>query len=134
MKRIIKNYVIYTTSLYVIGRIAAGINFQDSLQILLLAGLALTGAEMLAKPIINLMLLPLNLVTFNTFRWVASAVVLYLVTLLVEGFKVEYFHFSGLSSRWIDLPAIQLNNTFISYIAFSFLLSVMVGVLTWIFK
>jgi len=134
MKRIIKNYVIYTTSLFVVSMIAEGINYQNSIQILLLAGLALTGGEFIAKPVINLMLLPLNLVTFNTFRWVSSAVVLYLITLIVQGFKIEYFTFSGITSRWIDFPPIHFENVFLSFVAFSFLLSVLVGLLSWIFK
>ncbi|SRR4030042_500903 len=133
MKRIIRHYAIDTYSLWILSNIASGIVFEKGIQTLLVSGIALTSVFFLAKPVINLLLLPLNLITFGLFRWVSSAVVLYLVTLIIKDFKIVTFSFTGLSSKWLDLPAIGLKGI-LAYIAFSFLLSLITSFLYWLVK
>lgn len=133
MKRIIRHYLADTFSLYLVSQIASGMVFEKSYETLLLAGVALTLATLLAKPVINLLLLPINLITFGLFKWLSSAIALYLVTLVVPGFKILQFFFGGLSTRFIDIPAVDLGGV-MAYIAFSFLLSFITSILYWIFK
>jgi putative membrane protein len=133
MKTILRHYVIDTFSLYLISLIASGLVFGKGLSTLLLSGVALTLVSLIAKPIINILLLPLNLITFGIFRWVAASVVIYLTTLLVPLFKVSGFYFSGFTSRWIDIPVINLHGI-AAFIAFSFLLSVVTSAIYWLIK
>lgn len=133
MKRILKHYSLDTFSLWLLSNIAGGIVFEKGTQTLLISGIALTSVFFLAKPVINLLLLPLNLVTFGLFRWVSSAVVLYLVTLIIKDFKIIYFNFAGYSSKWIDIPSINLKDV-LAYIAFSFILSIITSFLYWLMK
>lgn len=133
MKKIIRFYVIDTFSLFFVNQIAGGLEFDQGYITLFLAGGALTLTSLLAKPVINILLLPLNLVTFGVFRWVSSAIALYIVTLLVDGFKVVSFNFPGLSTQWIDLPALNINGI-LAYIGFAFVLSLVSSILHWIFK
>jgi uncharacterized membrane protein YvlD (DUF360 family) len=133
MKRILRHYTLDTFSLWVLSHIASGIIFERGTQTLLISGVALTGVFFLAKPVINILLLPLNLVTFGLFRWVSSAVVLYLVTLIIKDFKIIHFSFAGFSSKWIDIPEIYLKG-FLAYIAFSFILSLITSFLYWLMK
>lgn len=133
MKKIIRHFVIDTFSLWSVSRIASGMEFGSGMQTLFFAGIAITFVSILAKPAINLLLLPLNLVTFGLFRWVASAIVIYLVTLIVKDFRVGSFVFAGFTNNWISLPALTFNDAY-SYIAFSFLLSSLMSFIYWIIK
>jgi len=133
MKRIIRNYVIVSLSLYFINQIAKGLLFEKGLETFFITSAVLTAAMMFGKPVINLLLLPLNLVTFGLFRWVSSAVALYIVTLVVKEFKVGSFYFSGLSTKWLDVPELNFKG-FFAYIAFSFLLSLFSSFLHWVRK
>jgi len=133
MKRILRHYVIDTFSLYLVSTIASGIHFEGGAKTILLAGVGVAIAMLLAKPVINILLLPINLVTFGFFRWVSSAIALYLVTLTVPGFKILGFHFAGFTSAWIDLPALSLSGI-AAYIAFSFLLSILTSFIYWLIK
>ncbi|MBN1970380.1 MAG: phage holin family protein [Candidatus Delongbacteria bacterium] len=133
MKRILRHYALDTFSLWVISNIAKGIIFEKGIVTLLISGIALTAVFFFAKPVINLLLLPLNLVTFGLFRWVSSAVVLYLVTLIIKEFKIVTFSFSGFTSKWIDIPSITLNGA-LAFIAFAFLLSLITSFLYWLMK
>lgn len=131
MKRILRHFVVDTVSLYVVSRIASGMVFDRGIETLLLAGAAITASSFLVKPVINLLLLPINLITFNLFKWVSSALALYIVTLIVPGFQITGFLFSGFSSRWIDLPAVSFSGL-LAFIAFSFILSVITSFIYWL--
>lgn len=133
MKRLVKHYVIDTFSLWVVANTATGMLFERGTQTLLATGLALMGTFLLAKPIINLLLLPLNLVTFGLFRWVSSAVVLYIVTLIIRDFKIISFDFSGFSNKWIEIPQIHFEGI-LAFIGFSFLLSIITSFIYWLIK
>jgi uncharacterized membrane protein YvlD (DUF360 family) len=131
MKKVLRHYVIDTFILFVVSKIASGLVFENGVETLLLAGAGLTVASLLAKPVINLLLLPLNLITFNLFKWVSSAVALYLVTLVIPGFKITEFFFGGLSSQWLDLPSLSFTG-FFAYVAYSFIFSVFAAFIYWI--
>lgn len=133
MKGFIRHYAIDTFSLYLASLAARGLVFEKGLETLLLTGLGLALVSILAKPIINILLLPINLVTFGLFKWVSAAIAIYLVTLIIPGFKVSTFFFPGLTTKWFELPSISLPG-FFSYIGFSFLLSVASSTLYWLSK
>src|SRR3989344_6927222 len=108
MKRILRHFTIDTYSLWLTSQVAAGMIFEEGIKTLIIAGVAVTLVSVFAKPIINILLLPLNMITFGVFRWVASAVVLFLVTLVIKQFKIVGFHFPGFNNVWIDIPAINV--------------------------
>ena len=57
MKTILRHYVIDTFSLFVISKIAEGLHFGQGLSTILIAGVAITGVSLIAKPVINILLL-----------------------------------------------------------------------------
>lgn len=133
MKRILRHYVIDTVALYLVSRTASGLVFERGAESLLLAGVGLTIVSLLAKPVINILLLPINLVTFGLFRWVSSAILLYLVTLVVPGFKIVGFIFKGISIQGINIPALSLSGL-LAIAAFSFLISFLTSFIYWLIK
>ena len=133
MKHLIKHYAINTYSLYLASNIASGMSFEAGIKTLLFAGLGLTTITVFAKPVINLLLLPLNMVTYGMFRWVYSAIALFLVELIIPGFKVLNFSYNGFSNAWFDIPALNFDN-WIAYIAFAFILSLITSVVYWVIK
>lgn len=133
MKTILRHYVIDTFSLFVISKIAEGLQFGQGLSTILIAGVAITGVSLIAKPVINILLLPINLISFGLFRWVASSIVIYLATLIVPLFKVTGFYFVGISTKWLDIPTFNLHGIW-AYIGFSFLLSLITSFIYWLIK
>lgn len=133
MKRFIRDFLYATFALYTASIIAEGIVFQEGIITMLLAGLGLMLSLILAKPVINILLLPLNLITFGLFRWISSAIILYLVTMIVPGFVIEKFYFSGLTTEWFDIPAINLEGIF-SFVGFALIISILTSFLNWLKK
>lgn len=133
MKRILRHFVVSTVSIFLASSIALGLFFEKGLETILLTGLGLTIASLIAKPIINLLLLPVNLLTFGLFRWVSAVAVLYIVSLTVPGFKILNFNFGGYTSLWIELPQIYFVG-FLAVVAFSFLHSLISSFIYWLIK
>ncbi|MBI3396969.1 phage holin family protein [Candidatus Woesebacteria bacterium] len=133
MRKILRHFVLSTVSLYLVSNITKGLVFEKGIETLLLTGIALTIASLFARPIINILLLPLNLITFGLFRWVASAVTMYIVTLLVPSFKILYFNFLGYSFYGVNIPALNFSGI-VAFVAFSFLISLTYSLIHWLVK
>ena len=133
MKTIFRHFIIDTFSLFTASQIAQGMQFDLGFKTLFLAGIAVTLVSIVAKPVINLLLLPLNLITFGLFHWVASGIVLYLVTLLVKNFKIVFFSYGGFSNKWIDLPSLYFEGV-LAFVAFSFVVSIISSFIYWLIK
>ena len=133
MKKILRFFVVDTLSLYIIATSTSGIILENGIYTLLLAGLALSLASVVVRPIINILLLPINLITFNLFKWASSAIALYIVTLVVPGFIIEGFYFAGFSGKWFDIPTIALSG-FLAFVAISFILSFLSAIISWLIK
>lgn len=134
MKKIIRVIVIDIVALFAADKIATGLVFQNEIEGLFLAGAALGVATLLVKPILNILILPLTLATMGVFKFLTNAVTLYIVDLALHDFQVIGFNFAGLSSKYLDLPAIKLNSGLFSYIAFAFVISLITGLINWLRK
>lgn len=133
MKSLLRHYVIDTFALYLASTVTSGLVFTQGIKTLLLAGIGLMAASLLVRPLINILILPLNLITFGLFKWVSSAVALYLVTLIVPGFSIANFVFLGLSSEWLSIPGFSLHGVF-AYVGFSFFISLITSFMYWLIK
>jgi len=131
--RIIKRFVISTASIYIVSLVTSGMVFAKGYETIALAGAAVALSSLIVKPVINLLILPLNLITFGLFRWVTYAVTLYLVTLVVPGFSINSFSFVGFSSYWFSIPAFGLGGL-LALLAFSLSISFVYTTISWILK
>src|SRR3972149_3474904 len=122
MKKLLRHFVIDTAVLYFISQAVGGLNFDGGTSTIFLTGAVLAVTTVLIKPLINILLLPLNLITFGFFKWIAHALSLYIVTLIVPGFAIDGFNYAGLSAYWFSIPAGSLSGVIV-LIAFSLLIS-----------
>lgn len=127
----IRSFVIYAGILWFIASYIGGVDYGNNFQTLLLGALALTLAESLLKPIINLLLLPFNLVTLGVFRWVSNVLMLYISTLAVPGFSIVPFTYPGFSSNLFIIPSMELG-LIGAYIAVSIVLSIIASFVFWL--
>ena len=91
------------------------------------AGLVLSLLMLLVAPLLKILFIPINLLTFGLLSWVIN-VVLYLLTVFVSGVSVVAWTFPGLSIAGFVLPEIAFSS-FISFILVSLSLSMLINVL-----
>ncbi|CAN5280328.1 hypothetical protein BH10PAT1_BH10PAT1_2450 [soil metagenome] len=132
MKTIIRIFIVEALVLYAVAQMTTGLVFKNGTIDLLITGIGLTIASMIVKPVINLLLLPLNLLTFGFFRFLTNAITLYIVDLIISGFVVNQFFFKGYAGTLIVIPSIGLPAGPLSYLAFSLLISFVTSIIYWL--
>jgi len=134
MRKFFRIFAIEILALYFVNEIASGLVFQMQLEGFIITAVAMALATKLIRPIVNILLLPLNLATLGLFKFLSHTVTLYLVDFALDEFKVVGFHFPGLVSTYLDLPPITINSPIGAYLAFSLLISVIAGFVNWLSK
>ena len=133
MKKLLRSFFISLLALYIANHHFGGLVFEKGIETLLITSAALSITTLIGRPIINLLLLPINLVTFGIFRFLSSAVILYLVTLIVKEFRIERFYYQGLSTMWFDIPEINVEGL-LAFVGFALIVSVITSFTYWIRK
>ncbi len=133
LKKHLRAFFYNLFALWVVAQAFSGVHLAQGLQSYLLAALSLTLVNILVKPIIKLLLLPVNLLTLGAFRWLINVLALYLTTLVYPPFQIGGFFFSGYSRQGFVIPATELG-TFWAYVLVSFTLSFITSFLFWLAK
>lgn len=130
-KKHLRLFLINLFSLWAVAEFIPGVSFSGGAKTLISAAIALTVVNFIIRPLLKLLLLPINLVTMGAFRWLVNVLTIYLVTILVPEFKVGEFLFSGFSYQGFIIPEIYLG-TFWVFILTSFLISIITTFLLWL--
>lgn len=77
-------------TLFVLAHVGMGIE-SSSVGAILAASVVLGLVNLIVRPIVRLLTLPLTLITLGLFGWVINALMLWLVSALVPGFQVNGF-------------------------------------------
>src|SRR5476651_852633 len=97
MKSLLRNTLINSLSLFILAQIVPGLTVHNGFFTYIAGGLALSLLFLIVKPILNIISLPLNLVTLGLFSFLTNAIIFYLLTVFVTGISITSFTFSGFS-------------------------------------
>jgi putative membrane protein len=131
MKGILRNIFLNFLTLLLIAKLIGAVTFKENYLVLLWAAFFLTLLNFLVKPLLNLLLMPINLLTLGAFRWVVNVLVLLMVVILVSDFKIIGFSFPGANFAGFVIPPIILT-FFWALILVSFLIEILSSLLNWI--
>ena len=133
MKTILRSVFLNMIVLYLAIRIFPGLKYDGTLRTLFLATLALTLLNKTAKPLIKLLLLPINLITLGVFGWVANVATLFILTRLVVGFAIIGFYFEGIDYQGFVVPAMQIS-LLMSFFLASITISFVASLVSWLLR
>ena len=133
MKPFFRNCLFNAFSIFFLSQILSGVKVSGGLFTYILGGIALTLLFLILKPILNLLALPLNIVTLGMFSFLTNIVIFYLLTVFVIGISISAFTFTGISYAGFKVPQIYFNTLF-AFIIVSFLQSICVSFLNWLIK
>lgn len=133
MKAFLRHVLINLLVIYLVSVIYPGFSIDRDLKTLLSAAVIWLLLNKIVKPIIKLLLLPINLITLNLFSWAVGLITLFLLPLLVGGIKISPYDFPGISYQGFTVPAFHLN-LFLSYIAASSFLNLIHNMIIWLIK
>lgn len=133
LKKILRSFIFNAGALWLAAFLFEGVEFSGDYRTVLSAGLALTLANLLIRPIVKLLLLPINLLTLGAFRWLANVAALYLTTVIVPQFSISGVSFAGYSNHGFVIPTFA-TGPFWGYVFISFFVSLVVSFIYWLIK
>ncbi|MGA2968142.1 MAG: phage holin family protein [Candidatus Levyibacteriota bacterium] len=133
MKGFIRNVLFNAFAIFLISQVVSGVKVTGGLPTYLFGGVALTILLIFLKPVLNILSLPLNIITLGLFSFVTNIIIFYLLTVIVPGISITAFTFSGLSYSGFVIPSFYFNIIF-AFLIVSFLQSITVSFLTWLVK
>lgn len=131
IKKYLRLFLVNLVSFWLVSKLVEGVNYSGGLQTLAWAALALMIVNLAVKPLVNLLLLPINLITLGAFRWLVNVLTLYLVILIVPQLKISAFLFPGFNYQGFIIPPIFLA-TFWVFVIVSFLISLISSFFLWL--
>lgn len=133
MRAILRNIVFYSFSLYALTQIASGVKISGGFLIFLFAGFVLSVLFLIVKPVLNIISLPLNIVTLGLFSFFGNVIILFLLTMFVPQIKIEAFTFQGFSYAGFIIPSFHFNQISAFFVS-GFALSAIITFLTWLIR
>jgi putative membrane protein len=132
VKKIARSLILSALAFLVVALFYQGIRYQ-SLTDLVIAGSIFALLSQFVKPVLKLLTIPFNLLTFGLFSVFVSIVIIYLVTLIAPGFSIVPFHFQGVNISGFILPSLTVPWLWSAVLA-SFLIGLAVTALQFIFR
>lgn len=133
MKAIIRNIAIYTFALYVLPFIVPGVEISGGVWTILIGGIALTLLFFVVKPILNVISIPVSIISVVIFSTITNLFVLYILTVFISGISVLPFSYPRGEFFGFITPRISFN-MFFAYTYTAFVLSFIDAFVSWLVK
>jgi putative membrane protein len=91
LRRLLQAWAFNIAAIFVASYFIDGIDYADKFWVLVLAGLVFGAVNLLLKPIVTLLALPLILLTLGTALFFVNLFMLYLTTWIVGPFRIASF-------------------------------------------
>lgn len=134
LRLILRTLAINFIGVYLTVRLLSGIiTFVGDLKTLLFAALAIALINIIVRPIINLLLLPIHLITLGLFRWLANLVVVYIITLVIPNLRILPFVSPQITLPYLIIPPVNFS-VFGAFIFTTLVFSSVFQFLYWLFQ
>lgn len=133
MKKLLRSLIITFVSLYLVSLLVPGLQFSGDLKTFLLAVFVFWLVSLLAKPLIKIIMLPINFLTLGLFFWASNLIVLFITSKLVSSLKIVGFDYPDFSFAGVAVQSGQVS-VFWSALLISILLSLFMNFLFWLCK
>ncbi len=115
MKKILKLTLLFTFSLITANQIWGNLEFNSIPWTIIKTAFILSLFEVLLKPILKIILFPINLITLGLFRVVIDTLGLYLAVFIFSDFHVKNIHSPSVSFFGLNIPELNFSN-FIAFL------------------
>ncbi len=127
MKYILKNYFSLCSAIYILVNIIPSVKIVSGLKDFFSATIIMVLLMIVVRPLINIILLPINLITFNLFSWLVNIFLFYLWVVISRNVSVESWIFPGINIGGLSISSINFSSwqtIIISAVVFTFLLQI----------
>lgn len=111
MKHLARLFVFNMFGLWVVSQAIPGFRIAGDLAAYTIAAVVLSLLYLLVRPILKILFIPINIITFGLLSWLINVAILYLLTLFVSSVIVEAWVFPGATWAGFVVPSIALSYT-----------------------
>lgn len=120
IKSVLKAVFLNLFAFYTASLILSGILVFSDLKSFIVGVLFVSLANIVIRPLVNLLLLPFHLISFGLFRWLANFVVIYLLVSYVPGIHLYGFIWPNPPIAFSFFSSLLICTLLISFIYFFF--------------
>lgn len=132
MKTILQEIFIYSFALYATSLLFPGLKINGGIVAIATGGLLLAIGFVIVKPVVQILALPIQFLSFGLFSIVTSALVLFLVTLVYHGIRVVSFTFPRTTLGSFEIKSFHAAGI-LSYCIISVTIYLISKLLSWLF-
>lgn len=133
MKSLLRQMLVNMAALWTTAQIMPGLQLNGGFGSLVIGGAVFMVINIIIVPLLKVMFLPLNLLTFGFFTWVINVLALYFLTNIVTEIRLVPYMFGGVDLGLIVVPPIDLNTLQVAILA-SFLIGLISNFVRWLMK
>ncbi|MBI2036207.1 phage holin family protein [Candidatus Microgenomates bacterium] len=133
MKSLLRNIIVNSFALWLTSFLINGLVIKGGFDVILFGGIALTLMNLLVKPILSLLTLPLTIITMGLFSWLVNVAIIYLLTIFVSQISLTAYTFPGFNGGGISLPQISVP-AFFTAVLVAFMISFISNSFAWLFR
>lgn len=119
MKKFLKTSLLLTYALALVDQLLGNLVFDHPVISLIKVALILTLFELILKPVIKILLLPINILTLGLFRLVINTLGFYLAVFFLADFTVKSISTPEFSFGGLSIPPLNFQG-FMSFLVTSF--------------
>lgn len=133
MKAFLRAILVNLLVIFLVDAVYPGFSILHDAKTLITAAVIWLILNKIVKPIIKLLLLPINLITLNLFSWVVGLITLFLLPLIVNGISITPYDFPGFNYQGFSIPPFHLS-LFLSFVVASSFLNLFHNTISWIIR
>lgn len=108
MKFVLKKYFLTVGTLFTLTQVIPAVVINNSWNGLFYAAFILSLLFYIIRPLLNLIMLPINLVTLNLSSWIVQIAIFYFWTVITNVVKISSWQFGGINFGAITLSPFNL--------------------------
>ncbi len=109
MKHIVRVFVFNVFGLWFASQLLPTLVLADGWQALFQAGFALSLLMLIVRPLLKILFIPINLITFGLLSWFINVIVIYLLTLFVPSVIIREWTFPGITYLGFVIPSLHVS-------------------------
>ena len=133
LQKFLKSFLLTSIALYLTTLFIPGFYINPQLKSLVFATLIFSLLNTFIRPLVKLLLLPINLITLGALGWLANIIILYLFAYLSPDVSISSFLLSDIPGIGLILPSLIVGR-FIATFIISAVISVAQNLISWLIK
>ncbi len=105
-------FLFHVFALWLTSQVLPTLTISGGWQVIVSAGLFLSLLMLIVAPILKILFIPINLLTFGLLSWLINVAILYLLTLFVPLVEIHNWTFPGIAWQGFIIPSRVLSYPF----------------------